>query len=141
MTATFSPTFAGEIEVRFGNVRPGHSVYLRRRLVVAIIAVALFALLAFAASTVFGGTVLGGTVLADRGAVPASSPTIRPAQPAAQAGVSAGSTGLYVVQADDTLWAIAERYHGSASVTDYVDGLIERNGGTGLQIGQALILP
>jgi len=141
MTATLSPTFAGEIEVRFGNVRPGHSVYVRRRAAAAMIAVAVIIVLLFVVSRLVGDTVLADTVLADRGAVPASSPTIRPAQdatPHAQTNVAAS---MYVVQADDTLWGIAERYHGSTTVTEYVERLVERNGGTGLQIGQALNLP
>jgi len=130
MTATLLPTFGRDIEVRLGNRRPGHMVYLRRRVLVALIAVALIVLVAIAA----------GTVLADRGTVPASSPTIRPAPAAAQVAAQAPES-LYVVQAGDTLWAIAEGHHGSSSVSGYLDRLIERNGGTHLQIGQALTLP
>src|SRR3954451_10941073 len=129
MTATLLPTFAPEIEVRLGNIRPGHSVYVRRRVLVAVVAVALILLVAISAST----------VLADRGAVPASRPPIPPA-PAGADVASAASASLYVVQADDTLWSIAERYHGSSSVNDYVDRLIERNGGTSGPRGQALTL-
>jgi nucleoid-associated protein YgaU len=69
-----------------------------------------------------------GHVVANRGGAPASASAIRPAT-------------VYVVQAGDTLWSIGERFHGHASLADYVDELISVNGGTHIQPSQALTLP
>ncbi len=73
------------------------------------------------------------TSLADRGNAPASVAAVShtPAQQTA-----------YVVQPGDTLWSIAERFHGSAAVSDYLDRLIDgRSGDSSLQIGERLALP
>lgn len=47
----------------------------------------------------------------------------------------------YVVRPGDTMWSIAGRFHGDASLTGYVDTLVEANGGTALAVGQVLALP
>ena len=151
MTATLFPSGFGEIEVRFGPSRPAHSVYVRRRLLVGLLLLALVALVGIGAST----------VLADRGGVPASTLAIRPAtSPAAAAGTAmpaaaqpvaaapvvpapgAASTVLsYVVQPGDTMWSLAQRFHGGHSMTSYVDAMVKANGGATLRAGQTLILP
>jgi Tfp pilus assembly protein FimV len=137
MTAQFFPAAAvclGEIEVRLGPSRPSHAVYVRRRVAMLLVVVGLLILVGFTANE----------VLADRGAVPASSPAIRPAQAALPPPAGPGfpsPANLYVVRSGDTLWSIAEQFHGHHSVTDYVDELIASNGGTSLQSGQALTLP
>jgi LysM repeat protein len=46
-----------------------------------------------------------------------------------------------MVQPGDTLWSIAAHHHGAADQADYVDALIQRNGGTIVQVGQVLALP
>ncbi len=49
--------------------------------------------------------------------------------------------GVHVVAAGDTLWSIAEQHRGSMSVVDYVDRLIDLNGGTTVHVGQFVTLP
>ena len=41
----------------------------------------------------------------------------------------------------DTLWSIARSHHGAVDVDDYLDALIDRNGGPSIQAGQAIELP
>jgi LysM repeat protein len=104
-------------------------IYARRRLMAIVSLVAIVLVL-------FVGT---GHVVANRGGAPASASMIRPATPAAAAAPAAADT--YIVQPGDTLWSIGERFHGGASLVDYVDSLVEANGGTELQVSQALTLP
>jgi LysM repeat protein len=54
---------------------------------------------------------------------------------------AASAANVYVVQAGDTLWSIGQRFHGHSSLADYVDALVSANGGTELQVAQALTLP
>jgi len=56
---------------------------------------------------------------------------------------SAGSVtvGTHVAQPDDTLWSIADMYRGDVGQGRFVDALIDANGGTLIQIGQAVRLP
>jgi LysM repeat protein len=48
---------------------------------------------------------------------------------------------VYIVKAGDTLWSIGQRFHGHTALADYVDSLVSTNGGTRLQVSQALTLP
>jgi LysM repeat protein len=48
---------------------------------------------------------------------------------------------VYIVQAGDTLWSIGQRFHGRTALADYVDALVSNNGGTRLEVSQALTLP
>ena len=98
--------------------RPTAQVYVRRRLLVAVVL----------AVTVVALWMGAGNVLANRGGAPASAASVRPAT-------------TYVVHAGDTLWSIAVAHHGSMSIDGYVDLLQQANGGTHLQIGQQLRLP
>ena len=41
----------------------------------------------------------------------------------------------------DSLWSIAERYHGEVDLSRYVDALIDLNGGTAIVAGQLVRLP
>lgn len=148
--------------VGLGAGRPHHSVYVRRRLMVALVFVGLLAVIGVSART----------VLADRGGVPASTPAIRPAtvppaaaesvagaataqpltqsstqpstQPSTQLGTpppAAAGAVQYVVQPGDTLWSLAELFHGQRHVSSYVEAMVDANGGASLQVGQLLTLP
>ena len=97
---------------------PTRTQVLRRRRVVAVFLIAF----------VFALCISAGQVLANRGGAPASTPTVRPAT-------------TYVVQPGDTLWALAEQFHGPFSRSTYLDRLIDANGGPGLAVGQLLVLP
>lgn len=100
--------------------RPTTQVYIRRRLLVALVLIAVVA-------AVWVGA---GDVVANRGGDPASASAVRPV-----------SAQTYLVQPGDTMWSIARVHHGDRSLSDYVDLLIEHNGGTLLQIGQQVVLP
>ena len=93
-------------------------VYARRRLMVLL---ALF--------TTGALTVGVGQALANRGGAPASTPAVRP------------NTHPYTVQPGDTLWSIAAAHHGSTARADYLDRLVDANGGSSLAVGQLLLLP
>ncbi|HAP75919.1 MAG TPA: hypothetical protein DCR14_07530 [Acidimicrobiaceae bacterium] len=103
---------------RLADRRPTTTVYVRRRVVAALVFVVV-------ALTVWFGA---GQVLANRGGAPASTPTVRPA-------------ASYVVQPGDTMWSIAAVHHGAGSHSDYVDALIAANGGADLAVGQVIVLP
>lgn len=115
---------------RLGTVRSRAQVYARRRLAVLLVLSAIALVLLVGA----------GRVVANRGGAPASTSAIRPVTPQAAPG-TAGAAHIYVVQAGDTLWSIGERFHGHTALADYVDGLVSANGGTTLQVSQAIALP
>ena len=114
---------------QFGEFRSESRIYARRRLMVVLTLVA----------TVLVLFVGAGHVVANRGGAPASASTIRPATAAAQG--APVPADVYVVQAGDTLWSIGQRFHGQSSLVDYVDALVSTNGGTELQVSQAITLP
>jgi len=95
-------------------------IYARRRLMVLFVLAAIVLVL----------LVSTGHVVANRGGAPASAPAVRPA-----------NSVVYVVQAGDTLWSIGQRFHGDTALADYVDALVSANGGTEIQLSQALTLP
>jgi len=92
--------------------------YVRRRVMVV-------GLLVFALALVLFGA---GQVLASRGGDPASTPAARPAT-------------AYIVQPGDTLWSLAQTFHGPWSRASYLDRLIDGNGGSQLEAGQLILLP
>ena len=106
------------LPTRLAEPRPTAQVYVRRRLLVGLVLL----------TVVFGVWFSAGNVLANRGGAPASTAAVRPATP-------------YVVQPGDTLWSIAEQFHGATDQTTYVDLLIRLNGGTVIQVGQSVTLP
>ena len=69
-----------------------------------------------------------GNVLANRGDDPASVLPVRP-----------GAT--HVAQPGESLWLIAEQFRGDEAQADYVQELIDLNGGTQLVVGQVVRLP
>jgi LysM repeat protein len=115
---------------RFRESNSASQIYARRRLMVLLTLAAIVLVLLV-------GT---GHVVAKRGGgarAPASA--IRPATPATVAAPAAAN--IYVVQAGDTMWSIGQRFHGRSSLADYVDALISANGGTEIQVSQAVALP
>ena len=98
--------------------RPSTQVFLRRRVLVALVFIFVFVAL----------TIGAGSVLANRGGAPASTSAVRPA-------IS------YVVQPGDTVWSISENLRGGTSQADYVDALVSALGGASLQVGQVITLP
>lgn len=94
------------------------AVLRRRRLTVLVFLVAF----------VFALWVGAGQVLANRGGDPASTPAVRPAT-------------SYVIQPGDTLWALAERFHGEVPRGRYLERLVDANGGAQLEVGQVVLLP
>lgn len=104
-------------------------VYARRRFMTVV----------FLAAIVLVLFVGAGRVVANRGGAPASASMIRPAT--ASAALPPAAADLYVAQAGDTMWSIGERFHGHTALADYVDALIDANGGTKIQVAQAIALP
>jgi hypothetical protein len=99
------------------------ATYRRRRAVAGL-------LLAVVAGT---GALAGSTLLTGPGGVPAS---------AAGAGTEADGPPMSVrVEAGDSLWSIAEAHHGTVSIARYLEALIDRNGGTVIEVGQLVRLP
>lgn len=107
---------------------PGR-VYRRRRftaMVVVLVVVAGSILLARAASV----------ALAGRAGGPASAAAARTGD-----GAFVPAALTYVAQPGDTLWAIAQRFHGDTALDWYVDELVEVNGTASIQAGQRIVLP
>ena len=101
--------------------------YVARRVVAALLAVLVVAVVAIAASALIGA-------LADVGGRPAAASV-------ATAGSDAPIVRIHVAQPGDTLWSIADRYRGEVGQSRFVDALIDVNGGTVIQVGQAVRLP
>lgn len=108
---------------RRGDVAHPTLTTLRRRRLGVSVAVAL-------ATAVLGLGVHG--VLTGPGDVPASA-----------AGTGTASTERAVrAEPGDSLWSIARRHRGEASMRHYVEALVDRNGGTtAIQAGQLVRLP
>ena len=98
-----------------------------RRAVAAVVAVLIVAVAAIVVSTLAGA-------LADVGGRPAaaSDAAAAPASPIVR---------IHVAQPGDTLWSIADRYRGEVGQGRFVDARIDLNGGTAIQVGQAIRLP
>jgi len=70
-------------------------------------------------------------VLAGSGGVPASAAGAMPAPVRA----------TVVAEPGDTLWSIAERWHGEVGFERYLEALINLNDGPFIQAGQSITLP
>ncbi len=116
MTATLYPS-----DLYPSNDSPNYAL---RRTVAAAFVVIVLALVAFAASASIGA-------LLDVGGRPA----------AASDGAVTPIVRIHVAQPGDTLWSIAELYRGDVGQGRFVDALIDVNGGTAIQAGQAIRLP
>jgi hypothetical protein len=120
--------YAAILPGRLAHIPPTTQVYIRRRLLVLAVLVAVVAVVWLGA----------GSVRATRDGEPAAPSAGRPA--VTQSAVNQSAI-TYMVQPGDTLWSIAAHHHGHADQADYVDALIQRNGGTIVQVGQVLALP
>jgi hypothetical protein len=77
------------------------------------------------------GVQVGSGVLSGPGGVPASA-----------TGAATAPAARHVrAEPGDSLWSIAERFHGDVGLTHYVDALIRLNGGTSIAAGQLVRLP
>lgn len=103
--------------------RPNYAI---RRAVATTIVVVLLAAAAVAVSAMVGA-------VADVGGRPAAASDIDTNSPHGQR--------RHVAQPGDTLWSIATRYRGDVGRERFVDALIDLNGGTSIQAGQAVLLP
>ncbi len=121
-----------------GNV--SHDVYLRRRVVAGLAVLAVVV-----------AVCLGIRTLASRGDGTASLPAVTPqslsVDNAALDPVSLDlslayvqGTDFYTVQQGDTLWSIASSLT-DGNLRNYVDELVDLNGGASIDIGQRLVLP
>lgn len=106
--------------------RSGEIDYATRRAAAAVAAVVAVALLAIVGSALVGA-------IADLGGQRVGATDI--------AVVSEATPTMHVAQPGDTLWSIAERYRGDVGHGRYVDALVDINGGTAIQAGQAVRLP
>jgi hypothetical protein len=115
------------VDCRSRRVASADVDYGIRRTAAAVIAVLVVAVVAIAVSTLAGA-------LADVGGRPAA------ASDAASAPAST-IVRIHVAQSGESLWSIADRYRGDVGHGRFVDALIDLNGGTVIQVGQAIRLP
>ena len=87
-----------------------------------------------AALTLVALVIVGALVLlAGPGGRPASASQAEPAHSSAPT--------VHVAEPGESLWTIAQAHHGDVSIDRYVDALIDLNGGTAIDAGQAVRLP
>lgn len=99
---------------------------LRRALALVVVLIALVIAATAAMAMVETVADLGGRpAAASEAAADASAPVAR----------------LHVASAGDTLWSIADAHRGAIGRDRYIDALIDLNGGTTIQVGQAVRLP
>lgn len=104
------------------------SVYRRRRRVAGALAVGILAALAWVASIALGS--FGSASIPAGGSIGDGS-----------IGGGSATAATYVVQRGDTIWSIAERFARPGEVGSLSDRLLRANGGSQLQVGQALVIP
>ncbi len=122
MIATLSPTSTRRTADACRR-EPGAN-YALRRLVAGLLVVMAIALVAIAASASIGAVL-------DVDGRPAAATDV----------ATAPVVRTHVAQPGDTLWSIAEQYRGDVGRSRFVDALIDLNGGTAIQAGQAVRLP
>jgi len=120
MTASLLPA-AAHVTPRRAPAATATPAYGRRRAVAAGFLVGLLAICG----------VVARDVLAGSGGVPASAAGATPAPVRV----------LVVARAGDTLWSIAERFHGEITFDRYLEALININEGPSIQVGQSITLP
>jgi len=117
------------------NPRVNHDVYLRRRLMVALIGLSVAA-----------AACLGVRALASRGDATASIPTVTPLSVGSPTvsmidpSVYGQGAGFYVVRPGDALWSIASSLT-DGNIGSFVDELVDINGGASIAVGQRLVIP
>ncbi len=107
--------------VRRPRSTPTEAAYRRRRAFAGLVL----------AGVVGSAGLLAGNVLTGPGGVPASAAGAGTATPARAVRAHAG----------DSLWSIAETFHGDIPLARYVEALISVNGGTRIEAGQVVELP
>ena len=120
MIATSNTNVVGASVARTPD-RVDAATYRRRRTVVAFLVAGLLSAIGLAAQGVLTGP----------GGVPASAAGTGTAPPARQVRAEPG----------DSLWSIAERFHGEVAISRYVEVLVDLNGGTAISAGQVVHLP
>ncbi len=123
MTATATATASASRSVRPMRCPSGPN-YAIRRAVFGVVLATFMLVAAFAALAAV-------EALADLGGRPAVASEIGPAP----------VTRIHVAEAGDSLWTIADEHRGDVGHGAYVDALIGLNGGTDVQVGQAIRLP
>lgn len=140
MALALDPRYVIEIHSRdltptAGRRREAHEVYLRRRLMVALIGLSVAA-----------AACLGVRALASRGDATASIPTVTPLSVGSPTvavidpSVYGQGAGFYVVRPGDTLWSIASSLT-DGNIGSFVDELVDINGGASISVGQRLVIP
>lgn len=140
MALALDPRYVIEIHSRditpaAGRRRAAHEVYLRRRLMVALIGLSVAA-----------AACLGVRALASRGDATASIPTVTPLSVTASNAtmidpvVYGQGAGFYVVRPGDTLWSIASSLT-DGDIGSFVNELVDVNGGASIAVGQRLVIP
>lgn len=140
MALALDPRYVIEIHSRditpaAGRRREAHEVYLRRRLMVALIGLSVAA-----------AACLGVRALASRGDATASIPTVTPLSVGSPTvsmidpSVYGQGAGFYVVRPGDTLWSIASSLT-DGNIGSFVDELVDINGGASIAVGQRLVIP
>lgn len=125
MTATVTTSVTTARTTRpLRTARVSAATYRRRRATAAVLAVGALSVIGLGGLGAIG-------VLTGPGGVPAS---------AAGAGTAPPDR---VVRAEpgDSLWSLAERFHGDVGLQRYLDALIGLNGGTAIAAGQLVRLP
>ncbi len=126
---------AHDVTASAGRRRVTHEVYVRRRLMVALIALGVAA-----------AACLGVRALASRGDETASIPTVTPLSVGSPTvslidpSVYGQGAGFYVVRPGDTLWSIASSLT-DGNIGSFVDELVDINGGSSIAVGQRLVIP
>ena len=105
---------------------PAAPDYVRRRLVAALLVLVVLAIAVVAVDS----------ALASLGGVPASAADGSPAD-----GALASSPAVHVARSGDTMWSIATEHRGEVDHGRYLDGLLRLNGGSHIEVGQAVRLP
>ena len=111
----------GRTSRRAHRARPN---YAARRAIAIVFAVVLLAIAAVTVSAIVGA-------MADVGGRPAAASDI----------ASPSTPSVHVARSGDTLWSIADLHRGEVGRDRYVNALIDLNGGTRIEVAQAVLLP